>query len=54
MPEPRDTAVTIRMSDEEKRMLTAVADAKGVSISDVVRQGIRSEYAKLAKKAARG
>lgn len=54
MPEARDTAVTIRMSDEEKRMLNAVADAKGVSISDVVRQAIRAEHAKLERKNARG
>lgn len=53
MPEPRDTAVTIRMSAEEKQMLTAVAEAKGVSISDVVRQSIRAEHAKLQRKAAR-
>ena len=53
LPEPRDTAVTIRMSAEEKRMLDAVAEAKGLSISDVVRQAIRAEHAKVQRKAAR-
>jgi predicted transcriptional regulator len=53
VPDARDTAVTIRMSDEEKRMLNAVAEAKGLSISDVVRQAIRAEHAKLQRKAAR-
>jgi len=41
------------MSEEEKRMLGSVAKAKGVSISDVVRQGIRAEFAKLERKRAR-
>jgi predicted transcriptional regulator len=50
-----DTAVTIRMSAEEKAMLEAVAKAKGLSNSDVIRQAIRAEYAQLprSRKASR-
>jgi predicted DNA binding CopG/RHH family protein len=51
---PAETAVTIRMSSGEKAMLEAVADAKGLSNSDVIRQAIRAEYAKLERKRARG
>ena len=48
-----ETAVTVRMSADEKAMLEAVAVAKGLSNSDVIRQAIRAEHAKLGKKHAR-
>ncbi len=47
----RDTAVTIRMSEEEHAMLKAIAEAKGLSVSDVVRQYVRREHEKLGKRA---
>jgi hypothetical protein len=50
LPEPREKAVTIRMSEDEVSMLRAVADAKGLSVSDVVRQFVRREHAKLSKR----
>jgi predicted transcriptional regulator len=45
----RSSAVTIRMSDEEVAMLKAIAEAKGLSVSDVLRQYVRREHEKLAK-----
>ena len=45
-----ETAVTIRMSSDEKAMLEAVAEAKGISKSDVIRQAIRAEHSKLERK----
>jgi hypothetical protein len=45
----RASAVTIRMSEEEIEMLRAVAEAKGLSISDTVRQHVRREHEKLTK-----
>jgi hypothetical protein len=35
-------------------MLEAVAEAKGLSNSDVVRRAIRAEHVKLERKRARG
>jgi uncharacterized protein (DUF1778 family) len=41
----RDKKLTVRASDEELAMLQAVADAAGVSSSDVVRMFIRKAHA---------
>lgn len=54
MSEPKDVPVTLRMSAEEKSMLEAVAAARGISNSDVIRLAIRAEHAKLGKRRARG
>ena len=40
----RDKKLTVRASDDEIAMMQALADADGVSSSDVVRQFIRREY----------
>lgn len=37
----RDQTVTFRFSEEDRRMLRELADAEGISASDVVRQQIR-------------
>jgi uncharacterized protein (DUF1778 family) len=50
VPEPREKAVTIRMSEDEAAMLRAVAEAKGLSISDVIRQYVRREHDKLVQR----
>ena len=41
----RDKKLTVRASDEELAMLQAVADAAGISSSDVVRMFIRQAHA---------
>lgn len=43
-PIERDTSITVRMTDEERTMLHALASEIGVSISDVVRMQIREGY----------
>jgi hypothetical protein len=35
----------VRMSDEERRMLEALADREGLTASDKIRQLVRREYA---------
>jgi hypothetical protein len=37
------------MSEEEIAMLKAIAEAKGLNVSDVVRQYVRREHDKLVK-----
>jgi hypothetical protein len=44
-PTQRDNMFHVRMSDDERTMLEAVADREGLSASDKVRQLIRREYA---------
>jgi DNA-binding GntR family transcriptional regulator len=44
-PTQRDQKFQIRVTDEERRMLEALAERDGLSASDVVRQLIRREYA---------
>lgn len=44
MVEPRDGSLRIRISEEERRMLQAVAEQDGLSASDVIRQFIRREH----------
>lgn len=41
--------VTIRFTEAEVAMLKALADAQGLSQSDVVRQFVRSAFAELAQ-----
>jgi hypothetical protein len=48
--ETRTKATAIRFSDEELEMLKAIAQAKGLTQSDVLRQYIRREYERLASK----
>ncbi len=41
----RTGTLTIRVSEDEDRMLKAVAQHQGLNVSDVVRQYIRSAFA---------
>jgi hypothetical protein len=41
------------MTEEEVKMLEAIAKAKGLSKSDIVRQAIRAKHSKLGRKASR-
>jgi uncharacterized protein (DUF1778 family) len=41
----RDKMLNVRVTDEEDRMLKALAEHQGLSISDVVRQYIRRAFA---------
>lgn len=41
----RDKMLNIRISEDEDRMLKALAEHQGMSISDVVRQYIRRAFA---------
>jgi uncharacterized protein (DUF1778 family) len=43
-PLERDEQFHMRLSEEERRMLDAVADQQGLSASDWVRQAIRTAY----------
>ena len=45
----RSNMVTIRFTEAEVAMLKALADAQGLSQSDVVRQFVRSAFAELAQ-----
>jgi hypothetical protein len=40
----RDINFRMMLTEEEKRMLAAVADSDGLTASDVLRQFIRREY----------
>ena len=42
-----DYMLRVRMSDAEKRMLEKIVGARGLTASDVVRQLIRDENARL-------
>lgn len=44
-PAERENAITVRMSKDERRMLDALAEADGISISDVVRMLVRRAHA---------
>ena len=46
-PTERDHMFHVRMSQEERKMLEAIADRDGLSASDKVRQLIRREHAAL-------
>jgi uncharacterized protein (DUF1778 family) len=41
----RTKAINVRVTDDEDRMLKALAEHQGLSISDVVRQYIRRAFA---------
>jgi uncharacterized protein (DUF1778 family) len=41
----RDRMLNVRISDDEDRMLKALAEHQGMSISDVLRQYIRRAFA---------
>lgn len=43
-PAEREASVTVRMSDDERAMLGALADDIGVSVSDVLRMLVRERY----------
>jgi hypothetical protein len=43
-PELRDARITIRISTAEESMLTALADARGVTNADMVRMLIRDAH----------
>lgn len=43
----RDKLLNIRVSEAERRMLEAVAEAEGINVSDLIRQFIRRSYRKL-------
>ena len=44
---PRELVTRVRMSNAERRMLDALADSMGVTISDWLRLHVRGEFAKL-------
>jgi DNA-binding GntR family transcriptional regulator len=44
-PLNRDQKFQLRLTDEERQMLEAIADRDGLSAADVVRQLVRREYA---------
>jgi len=46
----RPIQLNIRLSDEEARILRGVAEFRGLSVSDVVRQAFRAEYASEFRK----
>ena len=49
----RTKKLTIMVTDEERAMAEAFAESSGQTVSDVVRQYIRREYAKLATPSAK-
>jgi uncharacterized protein (DUF1778 family) len=51
----RTKAINVRVTDDEDRMLKALAEHQGMSISDVIRQYIRRAFAEAfpAKKTKR-
>lgn len=44
-PVARERSIRVRVSDEEREMLHALAESDGVSASDYVRLSIRKDYA---------
>jgi hypothetical protein len=44
-PIQRDQLFQLRMTADEKQMLTALAERQGLTASDLVRQWVRREYA---------
>jgi hypothetical protein len=44
-PTERDYMLRVRMSEDERAMLTELADAEGLTASDAVRQLIRRAHA---------
>ncbi len=52
-PTQRDNMFHVRMSDDERTMLEALADRDGLSASDKVRQLVRREYAEAFGEAPR-
>jgi predicted DNA-binding protein len=44
----REETMTIRLSSDERKMVTALAEHDGVSSSDVVRMSIRRAFAERA------
>jgi|HubBroStandDraft_2_1064218.scaffolds.fasta_scaffold711711_2 uncharacterized protein (DUF1778 family) len=46
----RSHTINVRASKEEAKMLKAIAEHEGVSVSDVVRQSVRAKFAKMIKK----
>lgn len=49
-PDSRRQTVKFRLNEEEKDMLEAVCFEKNLSISEILRTGIRSQYLEIAKK----
>ena len=43
-PTQRDNMFHVRMSDDERRMLEAIAENEGLSASDKIRQLIRRDF----------
>lgn len=41
----RDDVVTVRLTRDERRMITTLAEADGISLSDVVRMLVRRAHA---------
>lgn len=51
----RDDVVTVRLTRDERRMITTLADADGISLSDVVRMLVRRAHAeRFGRKKVRG
>jgi hypothetical protein len=53
MPTERSRFFQVRISDTELRMLNSIADADGLTASDVVRQLVRREFVTRWKPDAR-
>lgn len=45
----RESHLQLRLSADERIMLTTLADGRGLSYSDFVRQAIRADFARFAK-----
>lgn len=50
----RDKKINLWVSDMERTMLEKLAKVTGLSLSDVIRQAVREEYAKRVEFAQRG
>jgi uncharacterized protein (DUF1778 family) len=46
----RPKNLNVRLTEEEDRMLAAVAEHQGLSVSDAIRQYIRRAFAELPRK----
>jgi hypothetical protein len=50
----RKRNVMLRLSDDERALVEALAESMGLSLSDAVRQALRAEAARRGVLAARG
>ena len=45
MVDERDAVITVRLTASERKMVGSLAEADGISISDVVRMSVRRTFA---------